>query len=74
MSWLWELWWGKPSVSAPKRSEVKSGIAPIPRKPVKSTPKPSKPLKTPKPSKPLKTTKPVKAPVKAAKAPTKRPK
>ncbi len=65
MSWLWELWWGKPSVSAPKRSEVKSGIAPISRKPVKSTPKPSKPLKT---------TKPVKAPVKAAKAPTKRPK
>lgn len=65
MSWLWELWWGKPSVSAPKRSEVKSEIAPIPRKPVKSTPKPSKPLKT---------TKPVKAPVKAAKAPTKRPK
>ena len=65
MSWLWELWWGKPSVSAPKRSEVKSGIAPIPRKPVKSTPKPSKPLKT---------NKPVKAPVKAAKAPTKRPK
>ena len=40
-------------------------VADFAETPVKSTPKPSKPLKT---------NKPVKAPVKAAKAPTKRPK